>query len=492
VSALRNDAVWAPFDEVYCLTLEGDIERQRHASAELCRVGLPAFKFIDGVEASSAEVQEAYERGEVKTFPPCFRCGMTRCGRPACNNILIAPQVGCFLSFLKIFRTAAASRRRSFLVVEDDVKFHPYALDLAALAFAESAPAMAALAADPPCLIGLGKGVFPGDAPAFDGAFAFVAHRKQPQNPCFAFNRGFAELALARFHKIHHTVDVYIHYELSDSAQHFSLEPPLAYELSASTGALPSRIHPKRIAFATLAGEARAEAEAAFERRLKHVRATPLVVLGAPRGGTQFMAKALAEFGLDVGHERLGSDGISSWMFAVDDVDLPFGEDLYARNSLFVHGERTIAVARASGRAVFSLQVENIKNVQSYAFRKRWIKRRFDVDLDAFADDFERALAAYVYWLRLIALRRPAAWVTLERAEQDLPAVFAAGLVTKRREPDLSALATPVNARKPYLGQIYEPIEGDFEEKLRNAAPSLQEEYRRLRQDLFFVFNGTL
>ncbi len=290
-----------------------------------------------------------------------------------------------------------------------------------------------------------------------------MARRKQPQNPCFAFNRGFAELALARFDKIYHTADVYIHFDLADEAQHFSLEPPLAYELSASTGALPSRIHPKRIALESpgLSAQSRFEAEAAFDRHLKHVLTPPLVVLGLPRGGTKFMAQALAEFGLDVGHERMGTDGISSWMFAVDDVDLPFGADLYARNSRFVHADQTIAVVRSPDEAVFSLQLENAKNVQSYAFRRRWIRRAFGVDLDDFPSDFERALAAYVYWLRLIALRRPSASIRLERAAEDLPQIFAAGILSQtaragfvqalracQRQQTLSRTNVPAPARR--------------------------------------------
>jgi hypothetical protein len=491
---MRNNPVWARFDEVYCLTLEGDVERQIHASAELCRVGLPGFTFVEGVKASSDEVRDAYKRGAVKRFPPCFRCGAIRCGRPDCNNILIAPQVAVCLSFQRIFARAAASGLQSFLVVEDDVMFHAWALDLAAAALGPDNAATTALASDAPCLIGLGKGIFTGDAPAYHGEFALLAARKQPQNPCFAFNRSFAELALARFDTIYHTADVYIHFDLADEAQHFSLEPPLAYELSASTGALPSRIHPKRIALDSpgLSPQSRAEAEAALVRHLKHVITPPLVVLGLPRGGTRFIAQALAEFGLDIGDERMGADGISSWIFAVDDVDLPFGADLYARNSRFVHADLEIAVVRSPREAIFSLQLENTKSIQSYAFRRRWIQRAFDVDLDAFRSDFERALTAYVYWLRLIELRKPSAWIRLEQAAQDLPQVFAAGILAKRRDPELSRLGEPVNAGKPYLGQIYERPHGDFEARFRSCDPALQKAFRLVAQDLSFVFHGVL
>jgi len=38
-----------------------------------------------------------------------------------------------------------------------------------------------------------------------------------------------------------------------------------------------------------------------------------LVILSTGRSGTAFTSKLLGEFGLDIGHETLGDDGISSW-----------------------------------------------------------------------------------------------------------------------------------------------------------------------------------
>ena len=138
------------------------------------------------------------------------------------------------------------------------------------------------------------------------------------------------------------------------------------------------------------------------------------------------IAHALGRFGIDVGHEAIGADGISSWMFAVEDVNLPFGAAGYARNSRFVFADTVIAVVRIGLQAVFAMQIENAKNIQSYAFRRRWIKRLLDVDLDSFGTDFDRALAAYIFWYRLVMLCRPVAYVCLERAAQDLARLFAA------------------------------------------------------------------
>lgn len=46
-----------------------------------------------------------------------------------------------------------------------------------------------------------------------------------------------------------------------------------------------------------------------------------ILIIAPPRSGTGYAAKCLQDIGLDVGHERLGANGISSWLWAVDCVD---------------------------------------------------------------------------------------------------------------------------------------------------------------------------
>lgn len=51
-----------------------------------------------------------------------------------------------------------------------------------------------------------------------------------------------------------------------------------------------------------------------------------LCVIGCPRSGTGQMAAVLRACGMDVGHEQLGRNGISSWMWAVEDAAaVPYG-----------------------------------------------------------------------------------------------------------------------------------------------------------------------
>jgi hypothetical protein len=479
---MRSSDLWRSFDETYCLTLAGDAERQLHASAELQRVGLGGFEFVEGVAADSEKVEAAYREGRVKTFPPCFRCSSLRCDNPDCNNILIEPQVACFLSFIDIFKRAAQSASKTFLVVEDDISFLGHYEHLASVALTPQALAPLGFFEEAPCLIGLGRGASPHEAFTSVAEHRFIARRKMPQNPCFAFNRSFAELALTRFHNIYHTADVFIHFDISDQANHYSLEPPLASELSTSTGALPSRIHPKLIAAQNEDNtvEARERARAALSLHLKRVHVTPLLVLGSPGGGMEGVARALGAFGLDVGHECVGADGIGSWLFAVDDVDLPVGTGQLGRNSRFVYPEKTIAVLEAAPQAVFSIQVEDARDIRSHVFRRRWIKTKLGIDIDSFPTAFERALASYTFWYRLIELKQPHAWVSLDRGPSDLLRLQRTGVIASRRTPELSEISGALGQAQPAA---------DFEGAFELADRSLRDEYWKLRSDLFTVFN---
>lgn len=51
-----------------------------------------------------------------------------------------------------------------------------------------------------------------------------------------------------------------------------------------------------------------------------------LIILGHPRSGTGYAAKLAQAYGMDVGHEKLGSQGISSWMWAAKEKKVPWGD----------------------------------------------------------------------------------------------------------------------------------------------------------------------
>jgi hypothetical protein len=60
---------------------------------------------------------------------------------------------------------------------------------------------------------------------------------------------------------------------------------------------------------------------ASYERGV-HLR---VLVTGCGRSGTRYTTFVLRRHGLDVGHERLGRDGVASWSLAVDADHVPWG-----------------------------------------------------------------------------------------------------------------------------------------------------------------------
>ena len=75
MSQNKLEYLWESFEKVLCLTLNGDIERQKSATNELYNVGLQNFKFFQGVKSDDKRIFELYQSKRVFAFPPCFRCG---------------------------------------------------------------------------------------------------------------------------------------------------------------------------------------------------------------------------------------------------------------------------------------------------------------------------------------------------------------------------------------------------------------------------------
>ena len=51
------------------------------------------------------------------------------------------------------------------------------------------------------------------------------------------------------------------------------------------------------------------------------------VIIGTGRSGTAYTSKLLRECGIDVGHEALGKDGVSSWYLTTEFEDAFDGLD---------------------------------------------------------------------------------------------------------------------------------------------------------------------
>lgn len=227
------------FQKVLCISLPARTDRRDHAVEELGRQGLTPFRWIDAFDSESEAVNRAFLEGRVASFPPCFRCGAERC---MCENRRLMPeQVGTWLSHEEAWRSAADGGLT--LICEDDVKFTERATEGISW-LAAQAELTSALDQQEPVLLRLGRAL--GPAHASRSRFTLTGQPTM-SNPCYALNRPMADLLLVNAAKICTTVDIYTHSEVAPRTLHFTLEPPLASDLSWSTGELRSDIRPKQV-----------------------------------------------------------------------------------------------------------------------------------------------------------------------------------------------------------------------------------------------------
>ena len=157
-------------------------------------------------------------------------------------------------------------------------------------------------------------------------------------------------------------------------------------------------------------------------------------ILGHPRSGTGYMARLFQTVGRDVGHEKLGIDGIASWQWAVATDVVPWGEPRGARESLAAY--EVIHVMRDPVAAVSSVACTE---APSEAWRRRWIHIPV-------GSPIERAIWSLLQWNLLVRSQRVDHTTSLDGApelvarltgeEPDHEAAFASR--NQRPHPELA------------------------------------------------------
>ena len=79
------------FEKIYVINLKESIDRKNHMIQEFKRVGIVNYEFFEATHYDDPSVKKFIEDGCVVSFPPCFRCGMNRCGCE--NNFLTKFQI---------------------------------------------------------------------------------------------------------------------------------------------------------------------------------------------------------------------------------------------------------------------------------------------------------------------------------------------------------------------------------------------------------------
>jgi rhodanese-related sulfurtransferase len=247
---------------------------------------------------------------------------LLECDRPNCNNFLTDQQVACVLTYRRLWQTIADGPDARVLVREDDVFFHEWTPRVLAWLEQEVKEGRIPFAAGTRLLLRLGW--------AFGHNHNGTARIRAKDvlrmaNPCHALTRDFAQALVdlvAHAPAISQTADAFQHELAPQPGEALTVFPPIASDLSWTEGRFASTIHPKDVRVKYLKAHGReTEAAAAAAALAGHVRKKvfrPLLIAGHPRTGTGYAAALCRQLGVDVGHEKLGASGISSWMFAVD------------------------------------------------------------------------------------------------------------------------------------------------------------------------------
>jgi hypothetical protein len=164
-----------------------------------------------------------------------------------------------------------------------------------------------------------------------------------------------------------------------------------------------------------------------------------LLILGHPRCGSTFAAEAASSVGLQIGHETLHEHGMSSWMFAVEDMRAPFGRE-YGLWPMSTSFKVIIHHLRDPFDAIPSIMSENRIEL-SMRYRTRHIEDIFGFDIAQLETQIDRAVASYLFWNKIIEMRRPKFWF---RIEDDVEKLFEFLAVTFPDQVDLTRPRQPL------------------------------------------------
>jgi hypothetical protein len=101
-----------------------------------------------------------------------------------------------------------------------------------------------------------------------------------------------------------------------------------------------------------------------FLRRTSQ-RERGLVIVGCGRSGTTYTSKKMKSLGIDIGHERLKKDGISSWYLVSDQFKVPLGPNFEQIKKLtlpIVHQVREPLQCISSMLAIGRISYEFLSN----------------------------------------------------------------------------------------------------------------------------------
>ena len=433
------------------VSLPASKERRDRLNRYLPENGIFDYKFFDACGPSAPAVRRLYEEGKVKDFPNCFRCGKLTCGKDDCNNVLIPPQVANVVTFRRLWAEIAA-RDEITLVMEDDVVLHEYAAKMLARLDKAVESGELKLGQGHCGLIRLGWAL----GGEHDGERPFeISNEVRMSNPMYIITPDFAANLVTAPEEVITTSDIILHRDAPLPGQAVTLFPPIASDLSWSTGAIDSTIHPKtrRIIYLEAQGDegaAQAHANKVRDHR-NHIFYRPLLITGHPRTGTGFAADICCQAGLQVGHETDGLHGVSSWMMAADAHENPWFGHPVTRSRRTFHSDIVVQTVRDPLTALPSILREDSHAPASVAFRRQYIKEAMGVDLADSPTAADRACLSLCLWAEMID-EADHFFRIEDGASQLVSFLHKRGLPVDRT---VKLTTHPVNANKLYKGSRY-------------------------------------
>lgn len=176
------------------------------------------------------------------------------------------------------------------------------------------------------------------------------------------------------------------------------------------------------------------------------------LVLSHPRSGSGYMSHLFKTAGYDVGHERVGKHGISSWMLATY-APPPWTFD-YAERGDYKF-DTIIQVIREPIAAVASIA---LTESASLYFRSKYVL--------IYGNLYERAVMSYIGWNKLIQAQQPHYTWRLENSHVQLGKLLRKQIAPippqNTRAHDPLTLADLRDSLNPSLFEQFERFLGEY------------------------------
>lgn len=159
------------------------------------------------------------------------------------------------------------------------------------------------------------------------------------------------------------------------------------------------------------------------------------LILGHPRSGTGFMAKLFQGFGYDIGHEKMGKDGISSWMFAVEDKQVFGDKSLYRKDFTF-----DIVIMSMRNPLDIVCSTYYTASDLSLIFRKKHI------NLEGI-NKLEMTVKSVLEWYKIIESQKPNLKLYVDKAPEKVLSDFFKKIENRHQVAPTKKINNKVNAR---------------------------------------------